>query len=107
MPRRRPAPEAPSHLSERSRELWREIVPRRAKSPERLTMLTVALEALDRLDQCRALLADEPLVSQDDDSKMPHAHPALRLEREARQTFTRLWIALGLDWWQELDRDDV
>ena len=32
---------APGHLSERSRELWLALVPRRAKSPGRLALLQI------------------------------------------------------------------
>ena len=46
-----PPPEPPTHLSARSQGLWRETMRRRAISPERLTLLQVALEALDRADQ--------------------------------------------------------
>ncbi|CAK9037499.1 Protein YfjI [Durusdinium trenchii] len=40
--------------SPRTQALWRSVVPKRAKTPERLAMIQTALEALDRADTARA-----------------------------------------------------
>ena len=98
-------PVPPDHLSDSSRALWREIVPRRARSPERLELLTVALEARDRADAARRLLAEEGLLAAPaEDAQMQHCHPAVRLEREALALFLRCWTVLGLTWSEDLDR---
>lgn len=52
----REVPGPPPHLSERAQALWREVVPRRAVSPERLALLQVALEALERADAASAIV---------------------------------------------------
>lgn len=94
--------EPPEHLSESSKELWRAIVPRRAKSPERLALLEEALSIRDRLLQIRALIASQDQLVEEGE-KMIHLHPLVRAEREWSQAFLRLWKALDLDWWQRID----
>jgi len=105
MPRRKPAPEIPppEHLSNRAQQLWRDIVPRRARSPERLALLEVALQAYDRLQQCRELLAGGELLEKAEGSKMAHANPALKLEKEARAQFVKCWTALKLEFSFDVD----
>ena len=93
----------PDHLSEKSKALWASLVPRRAKSPERLALLTVALESLDRADAARELLAEEGMVATTATTKAVHLHPAAKLERESRAIFARIWKQLGLSWDYELD----
>jgi hypothetical protein len=88
----------PTHLSEKSRELWREIVPKRAKSVGRLTLLTAALEALDRAEQCRIELAGADLTTTTASTGAVHLHPLLKLEREQKQLFAKLWNDLHLGW---------
>ena len=93
----------PGHLSARSRALWCSIVPRRAKSPERLVLLQVALEALDRADAAQALIAAEGMVTVTARSGVAHLHPVLRIERESRVLFCRIWSELGLNRSQVVD----
>ncbi|MDI7245859.1 MAG: hypothetical protein QME92_00055 [Bacillota bacterium] len=90
--------EPPAHLSERSKALWRQVVPDRAKSPGRLALLQTALEALDRADQARQVLDREGLFTTTPGSGVTHVHPAARIEREARALFLRAWTELGLEW---------
>jgi P27 family predicted phage terminase small subunit len=93
----------PAHLSERARALWRVLVPRRARSPERLALLTVALEALDRAEQARAQLEQEGLTRTTETTGTVHLHPASRIEKDARSLFARVWEQLGLAWDANLD----
>lgn len=88
------APPAPAHLSERAQRLWSDVVPRRANSPECQAVVLVALEALTRADAARALVEREGMVLSG--GKMSHAHPGLRVEKDALATFTKCWTALGL-----------
>jgi hypothetical protein len=85
-------------LSERSQGLWRSVVPARCRSEERLALLQAALECLDRLGQLQAILAAEPLVTVTEKTGAKHAHPAVKLELEARRQFGSLWEQLGLSW---------
>lgn len=52
-------PEAPGHLSERSRGLWLELVGTRVKSAARLAQFQTGLEALDRADEARLKIGNE------------------------------------------------
>jgi len=96
-------PGPPEHLSQRTQILWRGIVPRRAISPERLALLQVALEALDRADAARQVITQEGMVTTTKTTGAVHVHPLVKVEREALGVFTRCWRALGLTWSMELD----
>ena len=91
-------PPPPEHLSERSQALWRSLVPRQASAPGRLTLLRVALECLDRADEARLALAREGLIKTTEATGAVHAHPLLRIEKEARQQFLSAWGTLGLQY---------
>ena len=93
----RAPPKPPDHLSERSQRLWWEIVPRRVLSPEKLTLLQTALEALDRLDQVSKALAMDDLIKVTERTGALHANPLLRAEKDARSQFLATWTALGLE----------
>lgn len=95
--------EPPAHLSDASKALWRDLVPGRARSRGRLVLLTVALEAKDRADEARDLIAAEGMVTKEEGAKMTHIHPALRIEKDARQQFLVAWRELGLRWDTKLD----
>lgn len=93
----------PEHLSENSKELWRSLVPSTARSPGRLTLMRVALEALDRADQAREILASESLTTRTEGTGAIHINPLVKVEKEARQQFVRCWANLHLEWDRELD----
>jgi len=93
----------PKHLSERSKKLWRDVVPRRARSPERLTLVQTALEALDRAEVARVKVEAEGLTCTTKTTGAVHLNPLIRIEREARQLFLRCWTDLALHWSQEID----
>ena len=94
-------PDPPACLSERSQELWREIVPRRARSPERLALLKEVLTIRDRLEEIRCALAAEGLVVEG--GKMDHLNPLLRAEKEWSSMFVKGWKALNLEWTGMID----
>jgi phage terminase small subunit len=91
-----PPPEPPADLSERSQALWRTLVPSRVSTPQRLTYLEQALFALDGADQARATVAREGQVVTTEGSGVPHAHPCVKIEREARAQFGLMWARLEL-----------
>ena len=91
------------HLSERSKLLWRELVPRRAKSPERLALLRTALEAMDRSEAARAVLDEEGLTFASKTTGRAHLHPLVKVEQAARKQVVRIWDMLGLAWWHRID----
>ena len=95
----------PAHLSERSKQLWLDLVPRQAKKAERLTLLRVALELLDRADRAGATVAREGLTTTTKRSGAVHVHPLVKVEREARQQFVKVWLALGFQHDESADPD--
>jgi len=105
LPEPPPAPpiEPPAHLTARSQALWRSLVPRRAKSPERLALVQAALEALDRADSAREAIAAAGLTTTTKTTGAVHLHPLAKLEREARAQFIAAWSALKFTWDSRLD----
>lgn len=99
----RPPENPPAHFSERAKDLWSQLVPRRARSSERITLLQVALEALDRADQAREAINREGLTTTTKTTGAVHIHPLARVEREARQQFARIWAVLSLQWADDVD----
>ena len=91
--------EPPQHLSERAKALWRELVPARARSIGRLTLLQTALESLDRADMARVALAGGSLTTVTQSTKAVHLNPLAKLERESREQFARIWeqLSFGFD----------
>jgi phage terminase small subunit len=98
-----PPPDPPEHLSDRAKALWRSVVPRRAKSPERLAMVQTALEALDRADGARLAIAEQGLTTVTKTTGTIHLNPLAGLEREARAQFLSAWTALHFSWDSVLD----
>jgi len=94
---------APEGLSERSRALWAEVVPARAVSAGRRALIEEALRALDRADQMRAVVDRDGPTTTNETTGMTHVHPAVKIEREARQAFSRLWTQMHLEWSSEED----
>ena len=97
----------PHGLSERSTTLWAELVPIRARSPERRQALEVALRALDRIDEIGASLDGADLVQKTRATGAHHLNPLLKAEKEARRDFTKLWRELGFDYRGSLDSEGM
>ncbi len=91
-----PPPSPPEGLSERALALWHDVVPRRGISKERLCLLTEALRALDRAESARRLVDEQGLTTTTGRSGVTHVHPAVKVERESRQQFAKIWVDLGL-----------
>ena len=95
--------DAPPHLSERSKALWRAVVPSRAKSAERKALVIAALDALDLADECRIRVRAEGLTATTKTSGTVHVHPLMRVEKEARSTFSKIWGQLNFQWNHTID----
>ena len=100
---KKPKSTRPRHLSGRAKQLWAALVPHRARSPERLALLQTALEALDRADQARLLVARQGLTTVTKTTGAVHLNPLLKVERDNRQLFTKIWGELSFDWDREID----
>jgi phage terminase small subunit len=96
-------PEPPEYLSEKSKKLWRYHVGDRVISPGRIEAFRLALEALDTSDRARCILNEEGLTTVTKKSGVVHVHPLVKVERENKQLFFKIWNTLGLTWSQELD----
>ena len=96
--------EPPVGLSGESKILWKEITQSRARTPERLALLHQALIALDRANQAAALVEKEGMVLVTKRTGVAHSNPALKIERENRALFVRIWGGmLNLTW----NHDDI
>ncbi|MCH8083368.1 MAG: hypothetical protein IH885_03950 [Myxococcales bacterium] len=95
--------DAPPHLSERSKALWRAVVPSRAKSAERKALVVAALTALDRADECRARVQAEGMTSVTKSTGAIHCHPLMKVEREQRSLFLKIWGQLNFQWNRDID----
>jgi phage terminase small subunit len=91
-----PPPDPPGHLSDRSQELWRAVITG-PLAPGRAAVVITALEALDRAGEASRILAAEGLTVTTATTGVAHVHPAVKIERDSRALFARLWMALGLD----------
>ena len=89
---------APAHLSERSRELWSEVVAEKAATAGRRAQLLVGLEALDRAGQARERLNAEGLTTTTKSTGTIHVHPLVKVEKEAHAQFLLVCQTLGLGW---------
>lgn len=96
----------PEHLSDASKALWLDLVPRRARSAGRRVMLEQALTALDRANQASEQLAAGSLTTTTIKTGAVHVNPLVKVEREGRQLFARLWGMLGFGWDNQLDGSD-
>lgn len=78
-------------------------MPSRASSPERLLLVATALESLDRAEQARLEIERTGLTSTTKTTGAVHLHPLLRVERESRQLFSKIWGQLSLHWNNRID----
>jgi phage terminase small subunit len=86
-------PDPPSHLSPSSAELWRQLGPESVTLLGRRTTFQAALEFRDRAEEARRIVASEGMTKKGSGA----VHPMVRVELDARDSFTRLWHQLGLD----------
>lgn len=86
----------PEHLSSRAAALWRDVVPRRAKSPGKVAIVQSALEALDRADAARVEVEVAGMTTTTKTTGAVHVHPLVKVERESRAQFSKLWDSLNL-----------
>jgi P27 family predicted phage terminase small subunit len=86
----------PSHLGREGSQLWNATCRDfQIDAEAHLTHLSVACGALDRMSECRDVIKAEGLTLQDRHGKV-FAHPLLKIEAAARQSFGQAMRALRL-----------
>jgi len=88
----------PADLSEASQQLWSQLVPDRAKSQGRLTLIHEALRARDAADAAAEVLKREGMTTKTKTTGAVHLHPLVKVEKEQRALFVRCWRALSFEW---------
>src|SRR3954462_14849226 len=88
-------PEPPAHLSEATKQWWREIVSTWVLEVHQVRLLQLSAEAWDRSQQAREELARDGLTFTDEKG-IVRAHPCVAIERDARTAFARLLRDLAL-----------
>ena len=95
--------EPPSHLSPRATALWRSLVPSRARSPARLALLQAGLEAWTVPTPSTRGVAAAGMTTTTATTKAVHVHPLVKVEREARAQFAKIFSELSLGYDQSID----
>jgi phage terminase small subunit len=86
---------APKHLSSAAKSWWRALFKAYAIDEPASLILRVALESWDRLNEASGAVKKDGLVISD--HLGTRAHPALRVEKEARSGFLQSWRLLNFD----------
>ncbi len=94
---------APKELSKQAQAIWRGVVPRRAKTAERMLLIKTALQTLDRADEVTAEIKKQGLTIENPSSGAIRANPLVKLEKELRGQFAAMWDKMALDWHAVID----
>ena len=88
--------EPPEHLTDRSKQRWRDIVAENNMDAASLPILSSYLTALDRVEQARAEIARiGPLIK--DRFDIVKANPWVAIERDSTLIMHRAFRLLGFD----------
>lgn len=98
---------APAGLSETSKAIWQGVIPRRAKTAERILLIKTALQALDRADEITAKIKEQGLTIENPSTGAMRANPLIKLEKELRGQFASIWSGMDLDWDGKIDGGNV
>jgi P27 family predicted phage terminase small subunit len=85
----------PKHLSDHCREQWQQLTGAFVLEPTELELLRLGLEALDRCEQARQILARDGIVSTNRYGAKV-AHPCVAIERDSRIAAARIFRDLSL-----------
>jgi len=87
----------PSNLSPQSQIIWHRVAKTRIKTASRLALFEQALYAIDRAEEARRQLENEPLVVGTNATGAKRLNPLAKLEVASRALVARIWQQLGLD----------
>ena len=91
---------APAHLSDKSKKIWKSVVPSDGKTLPRQTLILAALESLDRADAARAIIDKEGMLLLPGEGQrgIAHCHPLLKVEKDSRALFAKLWVQMHMQY---------
>jgi|SRR5579862_7033253 len=86
----------PNHLTPAAKKIWKAIVDEYQIDSAAELVLVTLLEARDRREEARALIAKEGTYTKNrfDEARV---HPAVAVERDSAAIMTRCWRLLGFD----------
>lgn len=90
------ASDPPAHISAEAGAWWRDVVRDYDLEPHHLRLLQAACECWDRAQVARQAVAADGITFRDSSGNLK-AHPAVAIERDARNLFARLVRELDLD----------
>lgn len=86
------------HLSEKSKKIWKSVVPSDEKTLPRQVFILAALESLDRADSAMAVIEAEGMLLPAGEKGIAHVHPLLKVEKDSRALFAKLWSQLNMQY---------
>ena len=86
----------PGHLTDAGKKVWKSISRDMALDAPALLLLQTLCEQFDRMNEARAILKKEGILSKDRFGQTK-PHPAVSIEVNAIAALTRCWRLLGFD----------
>lgn len=90
-------PKAPQHLSNSSRNVWRQVFQKWEVDGPTALVLQTALEAFDEIQECRRIIAADGAVLTNPKTKAQRPNPAIAQMRSARAAFLQATKVLNLE----------
>ena len=85
-------------LTKSSMHIWTEYADSIIKSPAKKALLRQALEARDRAIEAGKILKAEGIIFVTGKTKMPHCHPATKIEKESWSIVLKIFQTLKLQY---------
>jgi len=92
----------PEHLSEKSKKIWKSVVPSDGRTLPRQVFIQAALESLDRADAARLIIEEEGMLLPAGEKGLAHCHPLLKTEKDSRALFAKLWSQLNMQYEKQI-----
>jgi P27 family predicted phage terminase small subunit len=86
----------PTRLSREARVIWQKVLDAWQMDSAGMEILSVGLEAFDRMRQAQRILKRDGIVTKDRFGQMK-AHPATLIERDSRAAMLKSFASLHLD----------
>jgi len=89
--------EAPSYLSDTSKEIFKFYTGKSIKTPGQVALLIRGLDSLDLAIRAAETLREEGLIVTSKRSGMSRAHPCIAIQKEATAAFFKIAKLLGFE----------